>query len=128
MRREFTRLKNSFRFAIEGVIHAYKTEKNIRIHTVVAVLTLALAWFLDLERWEWSLIIMLIGGMLSLELLNSAIERAVNLVTNEYHPLAKQAKDLAAGAVFVFAIVSVLIGIIIIGQKIWINILNFLTI
>jgi undecaprenol kinase len=62
---------------------------------------------------EWLFVIFAIGGMFALELLNTAIERLVDLVTMEYHPLAKQAKDIAAGAVFLYAIFSVIVGFII---------------
>ena len=60
---------------------------------------------------EWLFILVAIVGTITLELVNSAIERVVDLVTTEYHPLAKQAKDIAAGAVFVYAIFSVIVGI-----------------
>ena len=64
------------------------------------------------------ILLFLIGGMLSLELMNTAIERAVDLITKDYHPLAKAAKDAAAGAVFVYALLSVIIGLIIFIPKI----------
>lgn len=69
---------------------------------------------------EWSIVVLLIGGMLALEMMNAAIERVVDLVTLENHPLAKHAKDLAAGAVLVYAISSVVIGLIIFVPK-WFN-------
>jgi undecaprenol kinase len=128
MKVELSRLLKSFHFAYEGIIHAYKTEKNIRVHTIIGIFVILLASYLKVEKWEWMIIIILIGAMLSLELLNSAIERVVDLVTDEYEVLAKQAKDLSAGAVFVFAIISVMIGLIIFGSRLMVNILNFLTI
>lgn len=69
---------------------------------------------------EWFIVLILIGGMLSLELVNAAIERVVDLTTTEWHPLAKQAKDLSAGAVLIYAIVSALIGMLLFIPK-WFN-------
>jgi undecaprenol kinase len=64
------------------------------------------------------MVLFAIGGMLSLELMNTAVERVVDLATKDYHPLAKQAKDIAAGAVFIYAALSVIIGAIIFLPKI----------
>lgn len=106
-------LLQSFMFAIEGIRTAIRDERNMRIHLAFSVLVIGCALIFSLSAWEWVVVIMAIGGMLALELVNTAIERIVDLVTEEYHPLAKQAKDLAAGAVFIYAIVSVVIGIMI---------------
>lgn len=70
-----------------------------------------------LSLLEWMVVIVLIGGMLALEMFNSAIERVVDLATSELHPLAKQAKDMAAGAVLVFAVASAIIGLLIFLPK-----------
>lgn len=90
----------------------------MRIHIIISVFVLAAAIFFSLSLTEWLFILLAIGGMLVLEMLNSAIERVVDLVTNQFHPLAKQAKDIAAGAVLIYAILSVIIGIIIFIPKI----------
>ncbi|WP_235732317.1 diacylglycerol kinase family protein, partial [Mycoplasmopsis anatis] len=66
---------------------------------------------------EWMIIFLLIGGMFSLELLNTAIEHTVDLITDKHHPLAKAAKDAAAGAVCVFAVISCIIGLLIFLTK-----------
>jgi undecaprenol kinase len=109
----------SFRYAFEGIIHAVKTERNFKFHLIAAVIVITTGLLSDLTYTEWFIILVLIGGVLSLELLNSAIERVVNLVTMERMPLAKQAKDLAAGAVLIFAIMSAIIGLLIFIPK-WI--------
>jgi undecaprenol kinase len=85
---------------------------------MAAVLVILFAFYYHLSASEWIFILFAIGGMFSLELVNTAIERIVDLVTEEYHPLAKQAKDIAAGAVIVYAILSVIIGCIIFLPKI----------
>jgi undecaprenol kinase len=119
MSRGTTRLIRSFKFASAGILHAFKTEQNIKIHVISAILVCIIATVLDVSKFEWMIILLLIGGIISLELVNTAVERTVDLVTNkEFHPLAKQAKDLSAGAVFIFALVSVMIGIIIFIHKI----------
>jgi undecaprenol kinase len=109
----------TFLYAFEWIIHAVKTERNFKFHLIAAVIVITTGLLSDLTYTEWFIILVLIGGVLSLELLNSAIERVVNLVTMERMPLAKQAKDLAAGAVLIFAIMSAIIGLLIFIPK-WI--------
>lgn len=89
----------------------------MRVHAFSAGIVLIAGVWTGLDRTEWMLVIMLLGGMLALELVNSALERAVDLVTAERHPLAKQAKDMAAGAVLVFAVTSAIIGLLIFLPK-----------
>ncbi|MEH7254735.1 diacylglycerol kinase family protein [Neobacillus niacini] len=107
------RLWNSFSYAIAGIKTALQSERNMRIHFIVSLLVIGCGLFFSISKMEWLLVMLAIGGIFSLELINTAIERVVDLVTEEYHPLAKQAKDLAAGAVFIYAITAVLIGMII---------------
>lgn len=106
-------LWKSFYYAICGLQTAIKEERNLRIHLVVTVVVVSCAAYFSISKIEWLFIILAIGGMLALEILNTAVERLVDLVTKEYHPLAKAAKDLAAAAVFLYAIMAVMIGIII---------------
>ncbi|MEH7111965.1 diacylglycerol kinase family protein [Neobacillus niacini] len=107
------RLWKSFSFAITGIKTALWSERNMRIHFLVSLLVIGCALFFSISQLEWLFVIFAIGGIFSLELINTAIERVVDLITKEYHPLAKQAKDIAAGAVFIYAITVVVIGIII---------------
>ncbi|WP_423799124.1 diacylglycerol kinase family protein [Neobacillus sp. SAB-20_R2A] len=104
---------HTFAYAIEGIVTALMQERNMRFHAISAVIVIAFGLFFSITKIEWLFILVSIGGMFSLELLNTAIERVVDLVTNEYKPLAKQAKDIAAGAVFIFAIITLVIGIVI---------------
>lgn len=110
-------LFSSFQYAIEGIIQAVKQERNLKIHIFFAVAVIGLGFWTSLSRMEWLFVFIAIGGMFALELINTAIERVVDLVTEEFHPLAKQAKDIAAGAVFIFSILSVIIGLIIFLPK-----------
>ncbi|MEC1522933.1 diacylglycerol kinase family protein [Neobacillus niacini] len=106
-------LWKSFSFAITGIKTALWSERNMRIHLFVSFIVIGCSVFFSISKLEWLFVIVAIGGILSLELINTAIERVVDLVTEDYHPLAKQAKDLAAGAVFIYAITAVVIGSII---------------
>jgi undecaprenol kinase len=109
----------TFKFALEGIKVSFLQERNMRIHTCLSLLVILVGWILSLSISEWLFVLLAIGGMLALEMTNSAIERVVDLVTDQYHPLAKQAKDIAAGAVLIYAILSVIIGLIIFIPKIW---------
>ncbi len=105
-------------YALNGLKIVWKTQQNFRFHTLTAVIVLILSFSLSVNKVEWMLIIMVIAGMFVVEIVNSAIEFTVDLVTEEFHPLAKKAKDLAAAAVLVYAIASVCIGFIIFLPKI----------
>ncbi|WP_221565647.1 diacylglycerol kinase family protein [Alkalihalobacillus sp. TS-13] len=100
----------SFRFAFEGVLQGWREERNFRIHCVFAVFTIIFAFFLGFSIVKWSILLLTIGIVMGLELMNSSIERVVDLLTEEYHPIAKKAKDFAAGSVFIFSIIAVIIG------------------
>ncbi|MFL6554508.1 MAG: diacylglycerol kinase family protein, partial [Bacillus sp. (in: firmicutes)] len=90
-----------------------KSEKNMRFHFFCSILVVLVSYYISITKTEWIIILFAIAGLFALELVNTAIERVVDLVTQEYHPLAKQAKDMAAGAVLVYAVLSVVIGLLI---------------
>lgn len=102
-----------FGFALSGLIQAIKTEKNLKIHLAAAVAVIIFMLVFHLSYIEDLILIVVIGIVISLELVNTAIEHTVNLITEEYHPLAKLAKDTAAGAVLFFSVISVVIALII---------------
>lgn len=107
------RLIRSFSYAIQGFIHAVRKEKNMQIHLVCALLVIFFSFLFSISALEFLLILFLIGMVISLELINTALERVVDLVTEEYHPLAKQAKDVAAAAVLTMAIIAAVAAIFI---------------
>ncbi|MFC5713426.1 diacylglycerol kinase family protein [Thalassorhabdus alkalitolerans] len=107
------RLFHSFRFASYGIKHVIIHEQNMRIHLAAGILVLLAGFLLGIPKVHWLLLLLTIGGVWSLEILNTAIERTVDLVTDEYHPLAKAAKDIAAAGVFVFSLIAVIVGIVI---------------
>lgn len=109
---------NSLSYAMAGIVTAVKVERNFQFHLIFAVVVICSSFYFSISKVEWIFILFAIGGMLALELVNSAIERVVDLVTFEYHPLAKLAKDFAAGAVLIYAIVAVAIGLLIFFPRI----------
>ncbi|MBD2496339.1 diacylglycerol kinase family protein [Nostoc sp. FACHB-280] len=101
----------SFKYAWAGITYSFQTQRNFRIHVSFCALAIALSIFLHLSPVEIAIIGITSGLVLALELLNTAIESLVDLTVKQtYHELAKVAKDCAAGAVLVSALVSILVG------------------
>jgi diacylglycerol kinase (ATP) len=109
-RPERSRLTRSFNHAFDGIVYAARTEANMRIHLVAALLVLVATMWLRLERAYVAIVIVLIVLVLAMELMNTAVEAVVDLMTVAHHPLAKIAKDAAAGAVLVVSMGAVLVG------------------
>lgn len=107
----------TFLYAIAGVVAAVKGERNMRIHVVAAVAAISLGAWLGLSLCEWAVIILCIALVMSLECANTAIEAAVDLASPDIHPLAKKAKDCAAGAVLLASIGSAVVGCVIFVPK-----------
>lgn len=115
---EWKRFYKSFKFAWNGIFQTFKSERNFQIHVYISSLIIILGFYLKFTMFDWVVILFLIGGMLALELMNTAIEHVVDLITEDYNPIAKAAKDAAAGAVLVYAILSVIIGVILLLRHI----------
>ena len=113
------RLINSFKYAIEGVYAGLKDEQNIKIHVAIMILVIIFGIILKINTIEWIICIILFGLVLSLELINTAIENVVDLAMPEKNEKAKIAKDVAAAAVLVSSICSVIIGLMIFIPKIF---------
>ena len=113
--KEWRRLVRSFSYALRGIVYTVKTQRNMQIHVAAATLVLAAAWWLQIPRSDVLLVFFSIGLVFSLELMNTAVEAAVDLASPEWHAKAKIAKDASAGAVLVAAILSVGIGIMVFG-------------
>jgi len=109
----WSRLINSFSYALQGLREAFFSERNLQIHFFFSVIVIFCGFLFHITKVEWLIVLLLFGGMFSIEMLNTAIEKVVDLVTDEYHPLAKKAKDIAAGAVLIYAIISIIVGLII---------------
>ena len=113
-----TSLLNSFKYAFEGIWSAIKKERNLKIHIVIMFLVIVFGIIFNISKIEWFACILLFGGVITLEIMNTAIETTVDLITMEKNPKAKLAKDASAGAVLVMAIISVIIGLMIFMPKI----------
>lgn len=110
-------LHDSFNYAIDGIIYTIKTQRNMKVHVLISMLVLLLAMILNVSRSELLVLLLTIGFVLSAETFNTAIEELVNLVTPEYHPLARIVKNVSAGAVLVAAVISMGVGYIIFFER-----------
>lgn len=111
------RLVDSLTYAGEGFAYALRTQRNMRIHFLVAVLVLILASALDLKLVELAILVITSGSVLVAELFNTAIEAAVDVASPRYHPLARIAKNVGAGAVLTTAISAVLVGYLLLFDR-----------
>ena len=112
-------LYKSFGFAFEGIFGVVKKERNMQIHCCMMVLVILAGLFFQISAVEWCICFVLFGLIMSLELVNTAVESVVDLVTEERRPLAKLAKDAAAGAVLIASIMAAVAGLIIFLPKGW---------
>ena len=110
-------LYKSFGYAFQGIFNTSRTERNIKIHCAAAILVTIFGIWLQISKTEWMICFILFGLILALELVNTAVEATVDLFTEERKPLAKKAKDAAAGAVLIVAIFAAVIGILIFIPK-----------
>lgn len=108
----------SFKYAFEGIFTGIKKERNMKIHISIMILVIIFGILLKINKVEWIICITLFGLVISMELINTAIENVVDLITKEKNEQAKIAKDVAAGAVLVSAIASAIIGLIIFVPKV----------
>ena len=100
----------SFHFAFEGFRYALQTQRNLRIQLIVAVAVIAISTFLPMQLIEWALLFVLIALVIVAEILNTAIEKTIDLIVKEFDPLAKTIKDLSAAAVLFIAFTTVIVG------------------
>lgn len=110
------KLWRSFGFALRGIKQTWRTEQNFRVEVIIGVLALVLGVFLRVNLVP---IILCCLVVLSLEIVNSALEATLDLLSPEPHPLVKRAKDASAGAVLLAAIGSVVVGLLVLGPPLW---------
>jgi diacylglycerol kinase len=108
-----------FVYAFNGLRIFFRHERNGRIQIVIAIIVAFVSWRLKITAAEWTVVLGCIGTVLSLEMINSAIEKICNLVHPKYHPAVKTIKDMSAGAVLFVSIMSAIIGAIIFLPKIY---------
>jgi diacylglycerol kinase (ATP) len=117
MRRAPT-LLDSFNFAFEGIIHVLRTQRNLRIHFTIAVAVLITALIVDVTKMELIALLISVTFVLIAEMLNTAVEAAIDIATTSFDPMAKLAKDIAAGAVLIAAINAIAVGYIVFSGKV----------
>ncbi|WP_145045684.1 diacylglycerol kinase family protein [Paenibacillus xylanexedens] len=116
-----------FRNAAEGIAYGFQTQRNVRVHTGVALIMCAAGFFFGISRTDWMFVLTAIFLVLVTELMNTAVEAAVDLAHPDIHPLAKAAKDTAAGAVLLAAVFAVIIGCVVFFKPVlnWLGLYSF---
>src|SRR3954470_707388 len=111
-------LLESFNFAVEGIIHVFRTQRNMRIHMLAAVIVLVAALATSVTRLELIALLLAIAFVFITEMLNSALEQAIDVSTTSFDPMAKLAKDVAAGAVLIATLNAVAVGYLVFANRI----------
>ncbi len=105
----------SFRNALRGIVHVFRTQKNAWIHALITILVVLLASWLELPARDWAVLLLTIAMVLISEFINTALESLVDLASPSIHPLAKAAKDVGAAAVLISALAAILVGLLLLG-------------
>lgn len=108
-----SRFFKSFKYSLDGLIYAFTHEQNMFVHGIIGTLVILLGFVLNLNIYEWLIVIIAMGLVIATELINTSIEAVVDLACPHIDPLAKIAKDTAAASVFVFALTAVIVGLFI---------------
>jgi diacylglycerol kinase (ATP) len=109
---------DSFNYAFEGIIHVLRTQRNMRIHLVIGVVVIVLAIVVNVTKFELIALLISITFVLIAEMLNSAVEGAIDIATTSFDPMAKLAKDIAAGAVLIASINAIAVGYLVFANKV----------
>ena len=112
------RFLGSFAHAVSGIISAFKTEQNLLFDVICAIIVVILGFILKLSGVEFAIILLVIGLVITVELINTSIEYVVDMAMPEIHPLAKLSKDISASAVLISSIIAFIVGLIIYLPKI----------
>ena len=115
--RRRTTLLQSFNYAFQGLVPAVRHQRNMRVHLVLAFAVLLASIFLNLSRLQLVMVFMAVAFVFITELVNSAIEAVVDMVTDEFDPRAKVAKDMAAGAVLVAAVNALVVAYLVLADR-----------
>ena len=119
------RFCRSFIYAGQGLSYLFRTQRNAQVHLLTGALVLAMAGWLHIRsRAEWAILILTIASVLILEGINTSLEAAIDLFSTARHPLAKVAKDLAAGMVLIAAVAAVIVGLLILGPPLWVKLFS----
>ncbi len=115
---DLRRLFKSFKYAIAGLIYAFKEEQNFQIHTITGVVAIVLGFILKISFFEWIALVICISLVLMAELVNTIFERIVDILKPRLHPYAEKIKDMMAGIVIVATVLSLVLGLLIFLPKI----------
>jgi diacylglycerol kinase len=124
---EWAKFLAGFGYAFAGLWYALRTQRNMWVHITIAILAILLGIVLRISAVEFAMIFVAITGVFIAEMFNTVFELCVDLASPEYHPLAKIAKDVAAGAVLLSAMLAVVIGLFVFGPHLWELIRGFVT-
>lgn len=119
-------LIDSFNYAIKGLIYAFKTQRNMKIHISISIVVLLASLFMDLKKNEIILLFVTISLVIAAELLNTAVEAVVDILCKDYHPKAEVAKNVAAGSVLVTSINAIFVGYLLFFERLNISVNNII--
>jgi diacylglycerol kinase len=108
----------SFKHAAEGILYSFTSQPNYRVHTILSIIAIFMGIFLHIDRHDWVILILIIVLGLAIEMINTAVESVVDLVTSQWHISAKHAKDVAAGAMLLYAVGAIIVACFIFLPKI----------
>lgn len=111
--------RDTFYVAVEGIVYAFNTQRNMKVHAIITFMVILLGIVARLSWMEWLWIMAAIAMVFAMELMNTAVEAVVDLVMPDPHPVAKIAKDTAAGAVFITAVFAVFVGVVIFAKPLF---------
>ncbi len=117
----------SFNYAIQGIVYALRTQRNMRLHVTAAATVLIASLFYGISRLELVAVVFAVGLVLVAELVNTAVEATVDIATERLDPLAKVAKDVAAGGVLVASLVAVIVGYVVFFDRLSTNVETLFT-
>jgi diacylglycerol kinase len=120
LQREWAKFIAGFGYAFRGLWYALRTQRNARVHVFIAILAILLGIVLHISAVEFALVFVAITGVFIAEMFNTVFELCIDLVSPDHHPLAKIAKDVAAGAVLLSALLSIVIGLFVFGPHLWV--------
>jgi len=124
---ERSSLLRSFGFAFAGLFYVVRTQRNMRIHLAIGATVVTLGLLLRLEWTQWAVLGLTMGFVFVAEMFNTVAEAALDAATPYYHPLVQIAKDVAAGAVLLTSLISVMVGLLVLGPPLWMALRHLLS-
>lgn len=109
----------SLRYAVAGWLHMLRYQKNTRIQAIASIMVFAMAFWLQLSPRDLAVIVLTVAMVWMAEFINASVEDAINLASAEFHPMAKVGKDVAAAAVLLGVVTSIVVGLLILGPPLW---------